>query len=98
MRALSGTLDDAFRRQRLALTPSVKQIRAEQRVTCLFDKTPTSQPCGTCGVGRKRKRYLPVGKVSRVSGRAGRIEKSVTLTRAPTRPHTGSARGASSSN
>ena len=93
-----ASLDDGVRRRRLSMTPLMKEVRAEQRLSDSSKRTPASQPCGTWGVGMNLKLCSPVDKRSSlVKTRAGLIEKSFTLTRALTKPHTGCAAGASSS-
>ena len=80
---------DVVRRRRLLVAPLMEEVRADSVFSDSSNRTPASQPCGTWGVGMNRKLYCPVDKRSSlVKARAGRIEKSFTLTRAPTKPHT----------
>ena len=99
----SGSLRARARRcpppSRLAARRVEEEVGAQQRPVDLSKNSPASQPCGTCGVERNRRRWRPVSqhlRRRRAHARAGRRSRS-TITVAPTKLHTACACGATRS-
>ena len=92
-------LDDVVGRHRRPVADVGEQVAGEQRAVVSSNQSPLSQLCGTCGVGRKRRRCVPRSSTSpspsaAADGRPGRSARPCT----PSSPCTTSACGAAARN